>query len=128
MEWKIGWGRDLVAAKGVRGATSITYLGVGGPKAENLRQMCKPLLFRLLRFAERFRVSDVTKILVEGIRDTVQVPRSESLAAFVDELDLWGVGVPWVSHWDEAVEGGDPGQVGRVIYCMPTCTLSAISS
>ena len=90
--------------------------------------MFKPLLFRLLWFTKRFRVSDVAKILVEGIRDTVQVPRSESPATFVDEFDLWGIGVLWVSHWDEAVEDGDPGQVGRVIYCMPTCTLLAISS
>jgi hypothetical protein len=93
MEWKIGCGRDLVAAEGVGGATNITHLGVGGPKAENLRHMFKKLLFCLLRFTKRFRVRDVTKILVEGIRDTAQIPRSESLAAFVDKFDLWGIGV-----------------------------------
>ena len=128
MKRKIGCGRDLVAAKGVRGATNIAYLGVGGPKADNRRQMCKPLLFRFLWLTKRFRVRDVAIVLVQGVRDTSQVPRSESLAAFVDEFDLWGIEVLWVGHWDEGVEDGDPGQVGRVIYCMPTGTLSAISS
>ena len=46
----------------------------------------------------------------------------------MDEFDLWGIGVLRVSHWDEVVEGGDPRQVGRVIYSIPTGRLSAISS
>ena len=48
----------------------------------------------------------------------------------MDEFDLWGVGVLWISHWDEAVEDGDTWRVGGegVIYSMPTGTLSATSS
>jgi hypothetical protein len=90
--------------------------------------MSKPLLSWSLWLTKRFRVRDVAKILVYGLRDKIQVPRSESLAAFMDEFDLWKIGVLWVSHWDEVVEGGDPRQVGRVIYSIPTGELPAISS
>ena len=63
-----------------------------------------------------------------GLCDTVQVLGSEPMTAFEEEFGLRGIGALWVSHWDEAVEGGDPRKVGRVIYCMPTGTLSIISS
>jgi hypothetical protein len=112
----IGCGRDLVAAKGVQGTTNITYPRfVGGPKAEPLPEPFKPLLFGFLFFTKRFRVTDVAIVLVQGTRENVQIPRSESPSPFVDEFDLWGIGVLWVSHWDEADEGIDSRQVARVI-------------
>jgi hypothetical protein len=110
MEWMFGCGRGSVAAKGVRGATAITYpRPVDSPGADKLPEPCKPLLFGFLFFTKRFRVTEVAMVLVQGIRDNVQIPLLESPSPFVDEFDLWGIGALWVNHWDEAVEGGDPG-------------------
>jgi len=91
MEWMVGWGIYLVAAKGVRRATNITYLEVD-PKADNPRKLLKPLLSGLLRSTERSRVSGVTIVLMQGLCDKVQVPLLKSLTPFVHEFDLWGIG------------------------------------
>jgi hypothetical protein len=110
MEWMVSCGRDLVAAKGVQGTTDITYLGsFDGPKAEKLPEPCKPLLFGFLWFTKRPRVTDVAVVLVQGIRDKVQIPHLESPSPFADEFDLWGIGALWDNHWGEAVESGYPG-------------------
>ena len=110
MEWMFGCGRGSVAAKGVRGATNITYpRPISAPGADKPPEPCKPLLFGFLLFTERFRVTEVAVILVQCIRDNIQIPLLESLSPFVDELDLWGIGTLWVNHWGEAIEGGDPG-------------------
>jgi hypothetical protein len=62
MKRKVCCARDLV--EGARGATGITYLGVGGPKADNPRPTFKELLFCLLWLTKRSRVSDIAKIFV----------------------------------------------------------------
>ena len=64
MEWMVGYGRNLATAKGVGAVTYITYLMVG-PKAENIRDMPKPLLSGLLWPAERSRVGCVAIVLVQ---------------------------------------------------------------
>jgi hypothetical protein len=72
IEWMVaGCGGGLVAAKGVGGATKITYLRVSSPKAENLRVLLKILLSCLFWFPKRFRVRDVAKVLVERLREKV---------------------------------------------------------
>jgi hypothetical protein len=53
-------------------------------------------------------VSDVAIAIVCGLRDKDRIPRLEGPTAFADEVDLWGIGVLWVGHWDEAVEDVDP--------------------
>ena len=64
MEWKIGCGKNLIAAKENQGATDITYLRVGGPKADKPRPTFKLFLFCLLWVTKRFRVSDEAIVLV----------------------------------------------------------------
>jgi len=78
--------------KGVRVTTDDTHL-MTGPKAENTRDMIKPLLSGLLWPAERSRVGCVAVVFVQGLRDEVQVPLLESSVPFKHKLDLWGIGV-----------------------------------
>jgi len=93
-----------VAAKEVRSAAKTTYLS-GGPNGENLRELSKPLIFGLLWHTKRLGVSDMSKVLMQALRENVQILLSESLAPFVYEFDLWGIGAFFVGHLDGAAEG-----------------------
>ena len=77
MEWMVGYGRDLAMAKSPA-ATNITHLPVG-PKLENTRNLFKRLLFGVLWPAKRSRVSGMAIILVQVLRDRLQVLRCPRL-------------------------------------------------
>lgn len=63
MEWMVGCGKGLAVARGVR-VTNLTYFVVS-PKAENTRDMVKPLLSGLLWPTNRSRVGRVAIVLVQ---------------------------------------------------------------
>ena len=86
------------------GAGSMTCLIVG-PRADNPRDVFKPLLSCLLRHTKRSWVMDKATILVQDLPNKAQVLLIESLAHLVHEFDLGGGGASWVGHWDE---GGLP--------------------
>ena len=73
-----------------------------GPEADDFRDVFKPLFSGLLWLAEGSRVSSMAVVFVQGFRDEVQIPLFECLTPFVDEFDLWGIGVFWVGHWDKS--------------------------
>ena len=89
---------------GVPVAAGATHLLLG-PEADNPRDMLKPLLFGLLRLADRLWVCGTAVILVQAICDEVQVLLSECLVPLVDEFDLWGIRTFEDGHWDEAIGG-----------------------
>ena len=123
IEWTFTCRRDSATAKGGLVATNTTHLP-RGPELVTLRSMLKPLLFGLLWRAKRSRVKGIAIVLVQEIRNTVQVPRLEYLKPFVDEFDLWG---GWVRHWDGAIKGGLPGDSeatqtpGCQVYILHSC-------
>jgi len=98
VEWVVTCGRDLVAEE-VRLAAKISYLSVG-PKIDNPLEAPNPLLFGLLWPVKRSGVSDMAKVLVQGLRDEVRVIRFESLTPFENEFELWGSGAFWAGHQD----------------------------
>jgi len=94
----------------------ISCLGFG-PQRDNLCELFEPLLSGLLWPANRFGVSDMAKVLVQGLREDVKVLFLESFTPLFDEFDLSRFG-----HWDEVTEGGLPedqesSQTLRVLYC-----------
>jgi len=91
MEWMVGYARDLAAAERIPVTTNITHIVVG-PKAENARDMFKPLLSGLLWPTNRSRVGCVAIVLVQGLCDKAQVPLLESPVPFKHKFDLWGIG------------------------------------
>ena len=95
----------LTVAKWIIVVANITHFELG-PKTDNPCELFKPLLSGFLRFAKGSRVSDMAIVLVQGLRDKAQVPLLESPAPFVHEFNLRGIGVLWVRHRDEAIEGG----------------------
>ena len=114
----VGCKRDLAAAKEARLTTKVTYYSGCDPTTNLPLGVIKIFLPVFLRDVERFGVNDMAKVLVQVLRDMVQVHLSKSLTQFADEFDLWGIGV---GHWDEAIggevlcgSGGKPDP--RVIY------------
>ena len=79
--------RGLNDGEGVS-ANDLAYLLLG-PKAENPRNMFKPLLSGLFWPAEGSRVSDLAIILVQALRDEIRVFLFECLAPCVDKFELW---------------------------------------
>ena len=61
-----------------------------------------------LRDVESFGISDISRVLVQGLRNKAYVPLFESPVRLADEFYLWGIGALCVRHWDEAIEGGVP--------------------
>ena len=78
-------------AKRVRVVFNVAYLTLSH-KAENALELCKPLLFVLLGLTERSWVVCVAIVLVQMLRDKVQVPLFESLTPLVYEFDLCRIG------------------------------------
>lgn len=116
----------MVVVKGVQAAINKTHLKVG-PKADDPREPFKPLLSGFLWHTKRSRVSGVTVVFVQGLRNKFQIPLLESLTPFAHQFDLWGAGVVWVGHWDETTVGGfpwgprgesDAGAPGSCIMCL----------
>ena len=56
------------------------------------------------------------------------MPLSKPPAAFVEEFDLWGIGVLQASHWDKAVEDGDSEASQKGYILSASGTLSVASS
>ena len=112
MELFVVCGRDLATAKEVRLAAKITYLSVG-PKGDNLRETPKPLLFGSLLLVKRPGVADFAKVLVQRLRDNVEVLFFESLTPLQYKPDLWGIRAFGVRHWDKATDGGLPEESGE---------------
>ena len=104
IEWVVDCERDLAAAKEVRSATKITYLGFG-PESEALAHGFEPLLFGLLWLVERSGIDDMTKVLVQTLREKVPVPLLESPAPSLQEFGLRRSEAFEVGHWDEANRG-----------------------
>ena len=88
--------------KEVRVPAHTIYLVVG-PKADDARDMFKPLLSGSIRLTKRSWVICVAIVLVQALRDKGQVLIFESLAPFKHELDLRGIGIFPVGHWNEGV-------------------------
>ena len=89
MEWTVVWGADLAGGKRVRVTTAISHIKPSG-KAHNPCDFFNPILFVLLRVADRFGVNHAAKVLVQRFREKVYIQRRESLIPFVYELDLRG--------------------------------------
>ena len=110
---------DLTTAKELLVTTDITYLELS-PEAHHPRELFKPLLSGLFWLAERSRVSDMSIVLVQILRDKTQVPLLKSPTPFVHKLDLWRFGTFWVGHWDEMIEGellwGSTCQIRHALY------------
>jgi len=63
------------------------------PKVGNLREVFEPLLSGLFWPTERLWVICVAVVLVQALRDNVQVLLFERLTPFAQyESDLWGLG------------------------------------
>jgi len=107
IEWVVDCGRGLAAAKEVRSAAKITYLGFG-PESEALADGFEPLLFGLLWLVERSGVDDMTIVLVQTLREKVPVFLLESPAPFLQEFGLRRSEAFEVGHWDEANRGCIP--------------------
>ena len=85
-------------------AANTTYL-VLCPEADDPRERFKPLLSALLWPTCRSRIGDMAIILVQGLRNNVQIYLFESMTPLVHESDLWGFGAFWIGHWNEGIDG-----------------------
>ena len=85
-------------------AANTTYL-VLCPEADDPRERFKPLLSALLWPTYRSRIGDMAIILVQGLRNNVQIYLFESMTPLVHESDLWGFGAFWIGHWNEGIDG-----------------------
>ena len=92
MEWMVVCGGSLNAAKRVRAVVNVAYL-VLSHEAGNTCEVLKPLLSGLVWLTERSRKGCVAIVLVQLLRDKVQVLLFETLTPFAYEFDLWGIGI-----------------------------------
>ena len=69
----------------------MTYILLG-PETDNPSDVFKPLFSGFLWLAEGPRVSSVAIVLMQELRDKVQVPLFECQTPFVNEFDLWRIG------------------------------------
>jgi len=95
VEWWMCCRGDSVAAKRVQIVAKIAYLTFG-PKGENLSEVLKPLIFGFLRLIKRLGVDDISKVLMQALREDFHVPFFESPTPFLYECDLWGNGTSGV--------------------------------
>ena len=68
----------------------MTYILLG-PETDNPSDVFKPLFSGFLWLAEGLRVSGVAIVLMQGLRDKVQILLVECQTPFLNELDLWGI-------------------------------------
>lgn len=91
-----------------------------GPEVENPTEFFKPLLFGLVLLAKRSRVSVPAIVLVQVLRDEVDVLLAECLTQFEDEFDLRGIGTFCVGHWEKVVGSGvlwgSKCKIHRILY------------
>ena len=92
MEWTVCCKGDSATAKGDPVAADIIYLKLS-PDVENPRNVLKMLLFVSLWHTKRSRVTGIVIVLVEALREMIQVLPLDRLKIFVEEFDLWGI---WV--------------------------------
>ena len=92
MEWTVCCKGDSATAKGDPVAADIIYLKLS-PDVENPRNVLKMLLFVSLWHTKRSRVTGIAIVLVEALREMIQVLPLDRLKIFVEEFDLWGI---WV--------------------------------
>ena len=91
MEWMVVCGRSLTAAKRVLAVVNVAYR-VLSHEGENASVVFKPLLSGLFWLTKRSREGCVAIVLVQVLRDKVQVLLFESLTPFAYEFDLWRIG------------------------------------
>ena len=89
MECTVVWRVDLAGGERVRVTTAISHIKPSG-KAHNPCDFFNPILFVLLRVADRFGVNHAAKVLVQRFHEKVHIERRECLIPFFYELDLRG--------------------------------------
>ena len=62
------------------------------PEADDPSDVFKPLFSGFLWLAERPRISGVAIVLMQELRDKVQILLFECQTPLVNEFDLWGIG------------------------------------
>lgn len=85
-------GGDLAAVKEVRLGGKITYHGFG-PIRDLLSDSFKPFVFVLRWLVDRSGVGGMVEVIVQALRENVEVLLLEPLAPFLHELELWRKGV-----------------------------------
>ena len=81
-------GAGLAAANEVQLAAKIAYLGTS-PAGDNLTELSDERVFGMGFLANRLGVGDMLIARVQVLLEKIKVPGLESLAPFLDELDLW---------------------------------------
>ena len=81
----------LYSLKLNRVESEISYLEIGH-KTETRTELFEPLFPVLYGLTERSGVGDTNVVLVQRLRDKVQISRLERLIPFVYEFDLRGFG------------------------------------
>lgn len=61
--------------------------------AEELRDLCTPLVFVLHWPVKRSGVRGIREVVVQWLLEKIQAPCLKSLVPFFHELALWGIGV-----------------------------------
>ena len=80
--------------------STITYLAVLGPHADDHRHLFNPLRFVLLGHPSGSRISDSAEIVVQVFLENSDIPRFESFTPLEHELDSRGRRALCVAHME----------------------------